>query len=86
MTAALRPWLTDTSITKVMHSASEDLVAFKVACVALPACKKAKIVAPDYSRQLPPGAHALRKITDPTQLPDLTQAFSAKDNDLLTAL
>ena len=37
MTAALRPWLTDTSITKVMHSASEDLVAFKVACDALPA-------------------------------------------------
>jgi ribonuclease D len=36
MTAALRPWLTDTSITKVMHSASEDLVAFKVSCDALP--------------------------------------------------
>jgi len=36
MTDALRPWLLDTSITKVMHSASEDLVAFKVACDALP--------------------------------------------------
>lgn len=37
MTAALRPWLADPSITKVMHSASEDLVAFKVACGVLPA-------------------------------------------------
>lgn len=36
MTDALRPWLLDASITKVMHSASEDLVAFKVACDALP--------------------------------------------------
>ena len=36
MTDALRPWLTDPAITKVMHSASEDLVAFKVACDALP--------------------------------------------------
>ncbi|MNM40103.1 Ribonuclease D [compost metagenome] len=36
MCEALKPWLTDTSITKVMHSASEDLVAFKTACDALP--------------------------------------------------
>ena len=36
MTDALRPWLLDTTITKVMHSASEDLVAFKFACNALP--------------------------------------------------
>ncbi len=36
MTDALRPWLLDTTITKVMHSASEDLVAFKFACDALP--------------------------------------------------
>ncbi len=36
MTDALRSWLLDTSITKVMHSASEDLVAFKFACDALP--------------------------------------------------
>ncbi|HEY1034451.1 MAG TPA: ribonuclease D, partial [Pseudoxanthomonas sp.] len=37
MTDALRPWLADPSITKVMHSASEDLVAFKVSCGVLPA-------------------------------------------------
>ncbi|MGH8054246.1 MAG: ribonuclease D [Stenotrophomonas sp.] len=36
MCEALKPWLTDTSIIKVMHSASEDLVAFKSACDALP--------------------------------------------------
>lgn len=36
MCEALKPWLTDTGITKVMHSASEDLVAFKCACGAVP--------------------------------------------------
>jgi ribonuclease D len=36
MTEALAPWLADTSILKVMHSASEDLVTFKVACGVLP--------------------------------------------------
>ncbi|MFT4249027.1 MAG: ribonuclease D [Pseudomonas sp.] len=33
---ALRPWLTAPDIVKVMHSASEDLVAFKCACGVLP--------------------------------------------------
>ena len=37
MAAALRPMLADPSLLKVMHSASEDLVAFKQACNALPA-------------------------------------------------
>lgn len=36
MTDALRPWLEDTSITKIMHSASEDLVAFQHACGCVP--------------------------------------------------
>jgi len=36
MTEALAPWLVDESIIKVMHSASEDLVAFKWACGVLP--------------------------------------------------
>ncbi|MGV8959351.1 MAG: ribonuclease D [Stenotrophomonas sp.] len=36
MTDALRPWLTDPEILKVMHSASEDLVAFKCSCDAVP--------------------------------------------------
>lgn len=30
--------------------------------------------APEYSKQLPPGELALRKITDPAELPDFTQA------------
>ena len=36
MADALRPWLADPAITKVMHSASEDLVTFKCACGVLP--------------------------------------------------
>ena len=36
MPEALAPWLTDTTIIKVMHSASEDLVAFRHTCGAMP--------------------------------------------------
>lgn len=36
MPEALRPWLEDTAIIKVMHSASEDLVAFQHTCAAVP--------------------------------------------------
>ncbi|WNH52736.1 ribonuclease D [Stenotrophomonas oahuensis] len=36
MNEALAQWLADTSILKIMHSASEDLVTFKVACGVLP--------------------------------------------------
>jgi len=36
MAAALVPMLTDPSILKIMHSASEDLVAFKHACGVVP--------------------------------------------------
>ncbi|HHW4682756.1 MAG TPA: ribonuclease D, partial [Xylella sp.] len=36
MTDALRPWLAAPNIIKVMHSASEDLIAFKCACGVLP--------------------------------------------------
>ena len=39
----------------------------------------------DYTRQLPPGELALRKITDPSQLPDYTLAFSDTDG-LLEAI
>ena len=37
ITDALRPLLLDASVTKVMHSAGEDLVAFNHACGAVPA-------------------------------------------------
>ena len=30
----------------------------------------------DYYRELPPGAQALRRITDPAQIPDFTAAFA----------
>lgn len=36
----------------------------------------------DYDRELPAGAHALRRITDPSQLPDFTPAF-ARDREAL---
>ena len=36
MPEALRPWLEDQRITKIMHSASEDLVAFSHTCGVLP--------------------------------------------------
>ncbi|MGN7724758.1 ribonuclease D [Luteimonas sp. 22616] len=36
ITDALRPLLTDTAVLKVMHSPSEDLVAFKHACGVVP--------------------------------------------------
>jgi membrane-bound lytic murein transglycosylase A len=39
----------------------------------------------DYTRQLPPGELALRKITDPSQIPDYTKAFSDLDG-LLEAI
>ena len=37
MAAALAPMLVDPAVTKVMHSASEDLIAFKHACGVVPA-------------------------------------------------
>lgn len=38
-------------------------------------CKKqVKVVKPQYDRQLPPGQYALRKITDPAMIPDITFA------------
>ena len=38
-------------------------------------CKTAQeIKAPEYDKPLPPGAYALRRITDPSMIPDLTMA------------
>ncbi len=36
--------------------------------------KKLRVEKPDYYRQLPPGQTALRKITDPAMIPDITYA------------
>lgn len=63
-----------------------------VALLALAACQKRGAVIieeqkiqKDYTRPLPPGELALRKITDPGQIPDYTKACSDLDG-LLTAI
>ena len=44
-------------------------------CLTLIGCRTAQeLEAPQYDKPLPPGAHALRKITDPSMIPDLTFA------------
>ncbi|MEN8126561.1 MAG: MltA domain-containing protein [Planctomycetota bacterium] len=49
--------------------------AILLGCSTLIGCKTAQeIPAPEYDRQLPPGAHALRKITNPAMIPDMTFA------------
>jgi len=40
----------------------------------------------DYTRPLPEGANALRKVSDPERLPDLAAAFPENPNDLLRAI
>lgn len=57
-----------------------------IAFLALAACQKRSAVIidqqeppKDYTRQLPPGELALRKITDPRQIPDYTKACSDVD-------
>ena len=69
-----------------------------VACCALimlfllGACAQISIPGPppvpikDYNRPLPPGATALRKITDPAHLPDFQNAFEEDRKGLLRAL
>jgi membrane-bound lytic murein transglycosylase A len=46
------------------------VLAAVLVCSLLPACRSK-----DYSRPLPPGQVALRKITDPARLPDFRPAF-----------
>ncbi len=57
-----------------------------IAFLALAGCEKRRTVLidyqepqKDYTRQLPPGKLALRKIVDPNQIPDYTQACSDTD-------
>lgn len=56
-----------------------------ITATTLTGCKK-KPEVPDYGRPLPFGQNALRKITNPAELPDLTAAFTGRDADLLAAL
>ncbi len=46
-------------------------------------CKQGK---PEYSRPLPPGVPALRKITNPAELPDLQRAFARRDQGLIQGI
>jgi membrane-bound lytic murein transglycosylase A len=52
--------------------------------VFLTGCPEPQVM--DYSKPLPPGANALRKITDPAKLPDMTMAFNTRDANLVTAI
>ncbi len=51
------------------------------ACITIVGCKTAEeITAPQYDKPLPPGQYALRKITDPAMIPDITFAcYETKD-------
>jgi membrane-bound lytic murein transglycosylase A len=51
-----------------------------VAGLFLNGCKKEIEAPPQYDKPLPPGAHALRLITDPEDIPDFTIASCELDN------
>lgn len=48
-------------------------------------CNSAQKVHPDYNRELPPGASALRLLLDPNEWPDLKEPFQQRDPALLEA-
>ena len=57
------------------------MVLAAVAAVGMGGCAKPKVVPPppvvkDYNQELPPGASALRKITDPARIPDFRSAWT----------
>lgn len=55
--------------------------AILLGCLSLIGCKAPqKVEAPQYDKPLPPGQYALRKITDPSMIPDMTFAcYNLKD-------
>jgi membrane-bound lytic murein transglycosylase A len=69
------------------------VLSWALAFLILAGCEKRRVVVytdfptpqKDYTRQLPPGELALRKITDPSQIPDYTKALSDTDG-LLEAI
>ncbi len=50
------------------------LVTLSLLLPTLAGCQRAKVEPPDYSRPLPPGASALRLVTDPARMPSLEPA------------
>ncbi len=70
-----------------MHARRIVALTLITVALSLTGCKKQEMVAaPDYSRPLPPGSSALRKIVDQAMLPDLTRAYARRDEGLLTAM
>jgi membrane-bound lytic murein transglycosylase A len=69
------------------------VILWVIAVLVLAGCEKRSVIVrtdfpppqKDYTRQLPPGELALRKITDPSQIPDYTKALSDTDG-LLQAI
>jgi membrane-bound lytic murein transglycosylase A len=78
------PWLIfflEDNMKTFWHGAT--LLAMAVA-MTMGGCAKEKIAAPpppakDYYRELPPGASALRKITDPALMPDFRPAWADRE-------
>ncbi len=60
------------------------VLSMVVAAVSLGGCGKSTEPV-DYNKPLPPGAHALRKITDPDMMPDFAAGFPSNRQDLLKA-
>lgn len=73
---------------RAIGSIRSAMVLLALISVTLAGCQKSAVTTdgPDYSKELPPGAHALRKITDPNQMPNLAAAFGGRDTALLTAI
>ena len=63
------------------------VILWVIAVLVLAGCEKRSVIVrtdfpppqKDYTRQLPPGELALRKIADPSQIPDYTKACSDLD-------
>jgi membrane-bound lytic murein transglycosylase A len=68
-----------------VNRATAFLVTLTLAGLALCGCKKDQEVI-DYNRPLPPGAYALRKLTDPAMIPDFGPAFAANPGDLVSSI
>lgn len=68
-----------------MYRSRAIVVTLALCGLVLCGCKKNEDLV-DYSRPLPPGAYALRKLTDPDMIPDFTAGYSANPQQLLAAI
>ena len=59
----------------MMREIAVRLVVIAMIATMFIGCKKpVRVIKPEYDRPLPPGQYALRKITDPAMIPDITFA------------